>query len=93
MDPKVTLGVLCDQFAPLSTDADEDEQVMRDRLRSLVIAFLTGEAKRAIVERHAVFASAVSSVLTRDMLEVWFFSITLSSCSLNRRVLARLSQG
>ncbi|KAH8107682.1 hypothetical protein BXZ70DRAFT_884990 [Cristinia sonorae] len=53
MDPVVTLGVLCDQIAPLSQDWDEEDQVTRDRLRSLVLAFLTGEAHRAITERHA----------------------------------------
>ncbi|KAI0948946.1 hypothetical protein AcW1_008681 [Taiwanofungus camphoratus] len=52
MDPTVTLGVLCDQVVPSDEPLDDEEQSIRDRLRSLVLAFVTGEAKRAIVERH-----------------------------------------
>ncbi|TFK74260.1 hypothetical protein BDN72DRAFT_760050 [Pluteus cervinus] len=69
MDPKVTLGVLCDQVIPPSGTVDEEEQAIRDRLRALVIAFLTGEAKRAIVERHATPGSGAEEVLTRGLLE------------------------
>ncbi|KAI0769397.1 hypothetical protein BD413DRAFT_83385 [Trametes elegans] len=53
MDPAVTLGVLCDQIVPPDEPLDEEEQNIRDRLRSLVLAFLAGEAKRPLVERHA----------------------------------------
>jgi len=53
MDCCVTLGVLCDQIVPPDDLADEEEQFIRDRLRSLVLSFITMEAKRAIVERHA----------------------------------------
>ncbi|KAI8992938.1 hypothetical protein BD414DRAFT_514013 [Trametes punicea] len=53
MDPSVTLGVLCDQIVPPDEPLDEEEQSIRDRLRSLVIAFLAGEARRSLVERHA----------------------------------------
>ncbi|TFK90652.1 hypothetical protein K466DRAFT_484402 [Polyporus arcularius HHB13444] len=53
MDPVVTLGVLCDQIVPPEEPLDEEEQSIRDRLRSLVLAFLAGEAKRPLVERHA----------------------------------------
>ncbi|EPQ57138.1 hypothetical protein GLOTRDRAFT_120457 [Gloeophyllum trabeum ATCC 11539] len=53
MDPRVTLGVLCDQVVPHEEPMDEEEQAIRERLRSLVLAFLTGEAKRSIIERHA----------------------------------------
>ncbi|KAL6303506.1 hypothetical protein BKA93DRAFT_734804 [Sparassis latifolia] len=52
MDPVVTLGVICDQVVPPEEPLDEEEQGIRDRLRSLVLAFVTGEAKRAIMERH-----------------------------------------
>ncbi|KAF9452359.1 hypothetical protein P691DRAFT_234508 [Macrolepiota fuliginosa MF-IS2] len=54
MDPKTTLGVLCDQIIPQNDTADEEELSTRERLRSLVLAFMAGEAKRAICERHAV---------------------------------------
>ncbi|TFY71627.1 hypothetical protein EVG20_g1382 [Dentipellis fragilis] len=53
MDPKVTLGVLCDQIVSADEPVDEEDKAIRDRLRSLVIAFMCGEAKRAIVARHA----------------------------------------
>ena len=63
MDPKVTLGVLCDQVSPPDESMDEEEQNIRDRLRSLVLSFLTGEAKRAIAERHAIPGSVAEEVL------------------------------
>lgn len=69
MDPRVTLGVLCDQVTPPEELMDEEEQGIRDRLRSLVLSFLTGEAKRA-VERHALPGSAAEDVLITCLLEV-----------------------
>ena len=63
MDPKVTLGVLCDQVSPPNEPMDDEEQNIRDRLRSLVLSFLTGEAKRAIVERHAIPGSVSEKAL------------------------------
>jgi hypothetical protein len=70
MDPKVTLGVLCDQVSPPDESMDDEEQAIRDRLRSLVLSFLTGEAKRAIVERHAVPSSVAEEVLISSLLAV-----------------------
>jgi hypothetical protein len=70
MDPKVTLGVLCDQVSPPDESMDDEEQAIRDRLRSLVLSFLTGEAKRAIVERHAVPLSVAEEVLINSLLGV-----------------------
>lgn len=70
MDPRVTLGVLCDQIAPPDEPMDEEEQGIRDRLRSLVLSFLTGEAKRAIVERHALPGSGAEEVLVNSVLGV-----------------------
>ncbi|KAI0829746.1 hypothetical protein BC628DRAFT_1477435 [Trametes gibbosa] len=54
MDPTITLGVICDQIVPPDEPLDEEEQAIRDKLRSLVLAFLAGEAKRSLVERHAI---------------------------------------
>ncbi|KAJ7467035.1 hypothetical protein FB451DRAFT_1259934 [Mycena latifolia] len=69
LDPRVTLGVLCDQIMPAAeTPADPDELYMRDRLRTLVLAFLTGEAKQVIVERHAVPDSDAEHVLVDGIL-------------------------
>ncbi|KAF8644795.1 hypothetical protein AX16_008257 [Volvariella volvacea WC 439] len=59
MDPKVTLGVLCDQIMPESAEVPEEEAETREKLRPLVIAFLTTDAKRAIVERHAKVAETI----------------------------------
>lgn len=53
MDSKITLGVLCDQIVPIDEPVDPEDKATRDRLRTLVLAFIAGEAKRAIVERHA----------------------------------------
>jgi hypothetical protein len=71
LDPRVTLAVLCDQVMPAAESMmDPDELYMRDRLRTLVLAFLTGEAKEAIVERHAVPDSEAEDVLVGGLLEV-----------------------
>ncbi|CAL1706135.1 unnamed protein product [Somion occarium] len=53
LDPATTLGVLCDQIIPVGDPLDEEEQAIRDRLRSLVLAYLSDDAKRGIIERHA----------------------------------------
>jgi hypothetical protein len=70
MDPRITLGVLCDQIVPPDEPMDEEEQSTRDRLRSLVLSFLSGEAKRAIVERHANPGSDAEDVLVNGILTV-----------------------
>ncbi|KAJ7633475.1 hypothetical protein DFH06DRAFT_693041 [Mycena polygramma] len=69
LDPRVTLGVLCDQIMPAADSlVDPDELYMRDRLRTLVLAFLAGEAKEAIVERHAVPHSEAEGVFVEGLL-------------------------
>ncbi|KAJ7162251.1 hypothetical protein C8R46DRAFT_1353235 [Mycena filopes] len=68
LDARVTLGVLCDQIMPAESTADPDELYMRDRLRTLVLAFLTGEAKEAIVQRHALPDSGAEDVLVHGLL-------------------------
>jgi hypothetical protein len=72
MDPPVTLGVLCDQIVPPDEPMDEEEQQIRDRLRSLVVSFLAGEAKRAII-RHARPGSVAEAVLVNELLAVSAF--------------------
>jgi hypothetical protein len=52
MDPGVTLGVLCDQIIPPEYAIDEEEQQIRDRLRSLVIAFLKVDAVESIIRKY-----------------------------------------
>ncbi|KAJ7019215.1 hypothetical protein C8F04DRAFT_1148456 [Mycena alexandri] len=68
LDARVTLGVLCDQIMPAEPTADPDELYMRDRLRTLVLAFLTGEAKDAIVKRHALPDTGAEDVLVEGLL-------------------------
>ncbi|KAJ6456389.1 hypothetical protein C8R45DRAFT_943603 [Mycena sanguinolenta] len=69
LDPRVTLGVLCDQLMPAETSmVDADELYMRDRLRTLVLAFLAGEAKEAILEGHALPKSDGEGVLVEGLL-------------------------
>ncbi len=71
MDPVVTLGVLCDQIVPSDEPLDDEEQSIRDRLRSLVLAFLTGEAKRPLVERHAnTVESPAEQILVSGLFKV-----------------------
>ncbi|TFY82398.1 hypothetical protein EWM64_g1610 [Hericium alpestre] len=53
MDSKVTLGVLCDQIVSVDEAMDDEDREIRERLRSLVLAFMSLEAKRAIITRHA----------------------------------------
>ena len=52
MNPTVTLNVLCDQVVPTEEDMNEEEQAVRDHLRSLVIEFMKGRAKQNII-RHS----------------------------------------
>jgi len=70
MDPPVTLGVLCDQIVPPNEPMDDEEQQIRDRLRSLVISFLTGEAKRTILRHASRQGSEVEDVLVDELLVV-----------------------
>lgn len=52
IDPKATIGVLCDQLAAQDDTHDDEEIFIRTRLRSLVLAFMTGEAKQSICGHH-----------------------------------------
>lgn len=70
MAPKITLGVLCDQIIPPNDAMEEEEANVRDRLRSLVLSFLNGEAKRAIVERHALPGTDSEELLVGSLLTV-----------------------
>ena len=70
MDPPVTLGVLCHQIIPPDELMDDEEQHIRDRLRSLVIHFLTGEAKRTIVRHASQPGSEAEELLVSELLAV-----------------------
>jgi hypothetical protein len=70
MDCCVTLGVLCDQVVPVDESADEEEQLLR---RSLVLSFISTEANRAIVDRHAKQPSSkVEEILAKALTAVRF---------------------
>jgi hypothetical protein len=77
MDPPVTLGVLCDQIVPPDEPMDEEEQQIRDRLRSLVISFLTGEAKRGILRHANRPGNEAETVLVNELLVVRACQISL----------------
>ncbi|KAH9916838.1 uncharacterized protein B0H18DRAFT_1036990 [Fomitopsis serialis] len=68
MDPAVTLGVLCDQIVPPDEPMDEEEQAIRTRLRSLVLSFMTGEAKRAVERHTSTPGSAAEETLVAGLL-------------------------
>ena len=70
MDASVTLSVLCDQILQPDEPIDEEEQQLRDRSRSLVMAFLTGDIKSHIVERHAKPGTHAEQVLVSQLLLV-----------------------
>ncbi|KAI0694283.1 hypothetical protein BC835DRAFT_1017764 [Cytidiella melzeri] len=53
LDPAVTLNVLCDQIVPPEVPVDEEDQAVRDRLRSLVIEFMRGMAAKGSILRHS----------------------------------------
>lgn len=71
LDTLATLGVLCDQIVPPDEPLDEEDQTTRERLRGLVLSFLTGRAKRGIIERHMISSDgATESVLVSTLLQV-----------------------
>lgn len=74
MDPPVTLGVLCDQILLPDEPMDEEEQHIRDRLRSLVIHFLTGEAKRTIIRHAGRPGIGAEEVLVSELVVVRTFT-------------------
>ncbi|KAI0267058.1 apoptosis inhibitory protein 5-domain-containing protein [Gloeopeniophorella convolvens] len=51
LDSRVTLNVLCDQIVPPDEPMEDEDRVIRDRLRALVVAFLAGEAKKPLLDR------------------------------------------
>jgi len=51
LDSKVTLGVLCDQIVPPDDPIEDEDKLIRERLRRLVIAFLAEEAREPLLSR------------------------------------------
>jgi hypothetical protein len=51
LDSKITLGVLCDQIVPPDDPIEDEDKLIRERLRRLVIAFLAEEAREPLLSR------------------------------------------
>ncbi|KAI0301050.1 apoptosis inhibitory protein 5-domain-containing protein [Multifurca ochricompacta] len=49
LDVKVTLSVLCDQIVPPDDNIEDDDQAIRERLRTLVVAFLAEDARHPLL--------------------------------------------
>ncbi|KAJ7587080.1 hypothetical protein C8J56DRAFT_91215 [Mycena floridula] len=65
LDSPVTLGVLCDQITLADAESvDDEDAALRDRLRSLVIAFMTNEARRAIIRRATPKSTSETVLIT-----------------------------
>lgn len=77
MDPPATLGVLCDQIVHPQEPMEEEEQQTRDNLRSLVISFLVGEAKRGIARHANRLGSEAEAALVDELLAVRYLLICL----------------
>ena len=79
MDPKVTLGVFCDQMSPLDDSLDDEEKDLRDKLRKVVLKFLTEDARKVIVERYAVPGSEAEETLIDNLLAVCHLVVAVVS--------------
>ncbi|KAF5337644.1 hypothetical protein D9758_013030 [Tetrapyrgos nigripes] len=65
LDPRITLGVLCDQLIPPEGGIDPDDTT---RLRKLVISFLTGEIKKGSLQRVISPDSEAESALVEGLI-------------------------
>jgi hypothetical protein len=51
LDSKVFLRVLCDQIVPPDDPIEDEDKLIRERLRRLVIVFLAEEAREPLLSR------------------------------------------
>ena len=51
LDSKITLSVLCDQIVPPDDPTEDEDKVIRERLRALVVAFLAEDARKPLLVR------------------------------------------
>jgi hypothetical protein len=49
LDSKITLSVLCDQIVPPDDPMEDEDKVIRERLRTLVVAFLAEDAWKPLL--------------------------------------------
>ncbi|KAH9017322.1 hypothetical protein EDB85DRAFT_2155272 [Lactarius pseudohatsudake] len=64
LDSGVTLGVLCDQIVPPDDPMEDEDKIIRERLRALVVAFLAQAASSRCcrVKEAAVIKSSAADV-------------------------------
>jgi len=67
MDPRITLGVLCDQLRLPEDTMDHEDAI---HLRKLVINFLTGEAKKGSLQRIITPGSESEQFLIENLTKV-----------------------
>jgi hypothetical protein len=51
LDSKITLSIFCDQIVPPDEPMEDEVKVTRQRLRTLVVAFLAEEARRPLLTK------------------------------------------
>ncbi|EIN11204.1 hypothetical protein PUNSTDRAFT_118713 [Punctularia strigosozonata HHB-11173 SS5] len=68
IDPRATFGVFLDQIVPPDESREPDEQVIRDNLRRLVIAYMRDEVKRGSIVRHCQQNGDVDNAVVNGML-------------------------
>ncbi|KAF9063979.1 hypothetical protein BDP27DRAFT_1384845 [Rhodocollybia butyracea] len=68
LDPRVTLGVLCDQIILSNEPADQEELAMRDNLRTLVLTFITGELKKGQLVKYMPSGSDAEDTLIDGLI-------------------------
>jgi hypothetical protein len=68
--PSVTIGVLCDQIISPDERMDEEDQLIRDRLRTLVLGFLCERMKKIVLITKDEPGSEPEKVLVSGVLKV-----------------------
>lgn len=69
LDARVTLGVLCDQTAPVDSSLDAEERAIRDKLRFVVFTFLITGALPSI-RRYAKPNSPLEDLMLDSLIGV-----------------------
>lgn len=68
--PSVTIGVLCDQITATEEPIDEEDQLIRDRLRTLVLEFLVEKMKKILLIMKDGPGSDPERILVEGLLKV-----------------------
>ena len=70
MAPIITIGVLCDQLTSLDELTDDEDQLLRDRLRTLVLGFLSERMKKILTFTKDEPGSEPENVLVDGVIKV-----------------------